>query len=99
MGGVAAVAGRALASSDVSEAGGGSTGQPSQSVASNSKVSDSGQASAQAAQQTVQVIFQGPVYGGQAGVDELVRHISQAVTERDVNLVAYTTVRQPSTRA
>jgi len=49
--------------------------------------------------QTVQVIFQGPVYGGQAGVDELVRHISTAVMERDVNLVAYTVVRQPATRA
>ena len=59
----------------------------------------SGETSAQPPQQTVQVIFQGPVYGGQAGVDELVRHISQAVTERDVNLVAYTTVRQPATRA
>jgi hypothetical protein len=47
----------------------------------------------------VQVIFQGPVYGGQAGVDELVRHISKAVMERDVNLVAYTVVRQPATRA
>jgi hypothetical protein len=46
----------------------------------------------------VQVVFQGPVYGGQAGVDELVRHITQAVTERDVNLVAYTVVRQPTTR-
>jgi len=51
------------------------------------------------AQTTVQVIFQGPVYGGQAGIDELVRHISRAVTERDVNLVAYTVVRQPATRA
>jgi len=52
-----------------------------------------------APQKTVQIIFQGPVYGGQAGIDELVRHISEAVTERDVNLVAYTVVRQPATRA
>jgi len=28
-----------------------------------------------------------------------VRHISEAVTDRDVNLVAYTVVRQPATRA
>ncbi len=49
--------------------------------------------------QTIQVIFQGPVYGGQAGLDELVQHISTAVIERDVNLVAYTVVRQPATRA
>jgi hypothetical protein len=28
-----------------------------------------------------------------------VHHVSQAVTERDVNLVAYTVVRQPATRA
>ena len=39
------------------------------------------------------------IYGGQAGIDELVRDVSQAVTERDVNLVAYTVVRQPATRA
>ncbi len=99
VGGAVAVAGRALAASDVSEAGGGSTGQQSKSAASNSTVSGSSQTTAQATQQTVQVIFQGPVYGGQAGVDELVRHISQAVMDRDVNLVAYTTVRQPATRA
>ena len=50
-------------------------------------------------QQTVQIIFQGPVYGGQAGIDQLVRDVSEAVTERDVNLVAYTVVRQPAVRA
>jgi hypothetical protein len=93
VGGAAAVAGRALAASDVSEAKNSSTGQQSESTASRATVPGSGKATAQAAQQTVQVIFQGPVYGGQAGVDELVRHISQAVTDRDVNLVAYTTVR------
>jgi hypothetical protein len=48
---------------------------------------------------SVQIIFQGPVYGGQAGIDELTRAISQAVIERDVNLTAYTVVRQPATRA
>jgi len=50
-------------------------------------------------QATFQVIFQGPVYGGDAGINELVRKISEAVTERDVNLVSYTTVRQAATRA
>lgn len=98
VGGVAAVAGRALAGPDVREAEQGSTVRRPGSVAPDLIVSGSGRQAAQQ-QQTVQVIFQGPVYGGQAGVDELVRHISQAVTERDVNLVAYTTVRQPATRA
>jgi len=37
---------------------------------------------------TVQIYFQGPVYGGQAGIDELVRDISDAVQNRDLNLVA-----------
>jgi hypothetical protein len=50
-------------------------------------------------QPTVQIIFQGPVYGGQAGIDQLVQDISQAVQERDVNLTAYTVVRQPARRA
>jgi hypothetical protein len=50
-------------------------------------------------QQTLQVIFQGPVYGGQAGIDELARKLSEAVRERDVNLTAYTVIRQPATRA
>ena len=97
VGGTATVVGRALAGPDVREAEQGSTARQPGSVAPDLIVFGSGQQAAQ--QQTVQVIFQGPVYGGQAGVDELVRHISQAVTERDVNLVAYTTVRQPATRA
>lgn len=97
VGGAAAVAGRALAAPEVREAESGSTVRRPESVAPELIVS--GGTAAQPPQQTVQVIFQGPVYGGQAGVDELVRHISQAVTERDVNLVAYTTVRQPATRA
>ena len=99
VGGAAALAGRALAAPDVREAEQGSTVRRPGSVAPDLIVSGSGQQAAQAPQQTVQVIFQGPVYGGQAGIDEMVRHISQAVTERDVNLVAYTTVRQPATRA
>jgi hypothetical protein len=100
VGGAAALAGRALA-------GGVSGGSAS---SSNSQGSAAGQTSAAASpqtsasqaaseQKTVQVIFQGPVYGGQAGIDELVRQISRAVTDRDVNLVAYTVVRQPATRA
>ena len=98
VGGAAALAGRALAAPDVREAEQGSTVRQPGSVAPDLIVSGSGQQAAPP-QQTVQVIFQGPVYGGQAGIDEMVRHISQAVTERDVNLVAYTTVRQPATRA
>jgi hypothetical protein len=34
------------------------------------------------------VIFQGPVYGGRAGVQELVQHISYAVERLDAHLVA-----------
>jgi hypothetical protein len=87
VGGAAALAGRA------------SVRRPGE-VAPAAIVSGRGVSSTEASQQTtVQVIFQGPVYGGQAGIDELVRHVSQAVTERDVNLTAYTVVRQPATRA
>ena len=100
-GGAAALAGRALAAPDVREAQSGATVREPGAVAPGLIVSGQGSKSSQAAsaQKTVQVVFQGPVYGGQAGIDELVRHISQAVTERDVNLVAYTVVRQPATRA
>jgi hypothetical protein len=99
VGGAASVAGRALAAPDVREAQGGLEVRQPGSVAPDAIVSNRGGAAANSPQQTVQVIFQGPVYGGQAGIDEMVRQISQAVTERDVNLVAYTSVRQPATRA
>jgi hypothetical protein len=100
VGGAAALAGRALAGPDVSEAAQGATARRPGEVAPSWIVSGKQETpESQAAQKTVQVIFQGPVYGGQAGIDELVRHISQAVTERDVNLVAYTVVRQPVIKA
>lgn len=99
VGGAAALAGRALAGPDVREGEQGTTVRRPGRVAPDLIVSGSAQQATAAPQPTVQVIFQGPVYGGQAGIDEMVRHISQAVTERDVNLVAYTTVRQPATRA
>jgi hypothetical protein len=99
VGGAAAVAGRALAAPDVRESERGQEVRRPGSDAPDAIVSNRGGAAANSPQQTVQVIFQGPVYGGQAGIDEMVRHISRAVTERDVNLVAYTTVRQPVTRA
>lgn len=100
VGGAAGLATQALS-------GGASGGTPSHKTASTSSSSGSKSSAAKTTSsqsaspnsQTVQVIFQGPVYGGQAGVDELVRHISTAVMERDVNLVAYTVVRQPATRA
>jgi hypothetical protein len=102
VGGAAALAGRALAGAE-----GGGTGSQAASGSSagqapssqTSKQAGSAQAQGASGQKTVQIVFQGPVYGGQAGIDELVRHISRAVTERDVNLVAYTVVRQPATRA
>ena len=101
VGGAAALAGRALAGADVREAERGVSVRQPGAVAPELIVSGQGlkTSAAAPAQKTVQVIFQGPVYGGQAGIDELVRHISEAVTERDVNLVAYTVVRQPATRA
>lgn len=101
VGGAAGLATQALGA-------GTSGGSPSHKTASSSKSTGSSSSSAKKTSsstgssqnpQAVQVIFQGPVYGGQAGVDELVRHISTAVIERDVNLVAYTVVRQPATRA
>jgi len=101
IGGAAAVAGRALAGPDIREGERGATVRSPEGVAPELIVSGGSRGSPQAssAQPTLQVIFQGPVYGGQAGIDELVRHISQAVSDRDVNLVAYTVVRQPTTRA
>src|SRR5579863_7013860 len=100
VGGAAALAGRAIATPSASSSGGTLPAGGSQrgSSASNKSKTAPGSAAASAAQNPVQIIFQGPVYGGQAGVDELVRHITQAVTERDVNLVAYTVVRQPAVR-
>ncbi|HEV2349013.1 MAG TPA: hypothetical protein VG028_04105 [Terriglobia bacterium] len=99
VGGAAALAGRAIAT-PAGTRGGSSAGGGAPGGLSAAKGSPTGQSSATApaAQNPVQVIFQGPVYGGQAGIDELVRHITQAVTERDVNLVAYTVVRQPTVR-
>jgi len=101
VGGAAGLATKALSGASSS----GSTSQKTSSssgtgssASSTTRATSSAQSAAQK-QQTVQVIFQGPVYGGQAGVDELVRHISTAVIERDVNLVAYTVVRQPAPRA
>ena len=97
VGGAAGLASQAL--------GTGSSGSTSSSnsASKTSKTSastkSSGSAASSSQQQTVQIIFQGPIYGGQAGIDQLTREISRAVQERDVNLVAYTTVRQPATRA
>jgi tetratricopeptide (TPR) repeat protein len=99
VGGAAALAGRALAGPDVREGEQGAVARRPGEVAPELIVSGQGQPAATAPERTIQIIFQGPVYGGQAGIDELVRHISQAVSERDVNLVAYTVVRQPATRA
>lgn len=100
VGGGAALAGRALAgmessTSTSSAAGTSRTTQSSKTASSGSASTSSG---GSASQKPVQIIFQGPVYGGQAGIDELVRHITEAVVDRDVNLVAYTVVRQPTPR-
>ncbi len=89
VGGTAALAGRALAGADVREAEAGATVRRPGEVAPELIVSGNGQQGSQAAsRQTVQVIIQGPVYGGQAGLDELVEHINQAVGQRDMQLTA-----------
>lgn len=100
VGGAAALAGRAIATPAGSAVRGSTTtGRPQDNTGNSGNSGSQQNASGNfAAQHPVQIIFQGPVYGGQAGIDELVRHISQAVTERDVNLVAYTVVRQPTLR-
>lgn len=98
VGGAASLAGRALNSTQQG-AGTGSQGQPGALPESSERQSKSASSRAVSEQKTVQIVFQGPVYGGQAGIDELVRHISRAVIERDANLTAYTTVRQTATRA
>ena len=91
---------RAIAGTETTTASAGSTTGRSPGGSTKTSVAGSaaGASGQSAAQKPVQIIFQGPVYGGQAGIDELVRHITQAVTERDVNLVAYTVVRQPTVR-
>ncbi len=98
VGGAAALAGRALATPPAAGSASRQSAPKSGGSISGNSASSQSSAASSAAQSPVQVIFQGPVYGGQAGIDELVRHISQAVTERDVNLVAYTVVRQPTPR-
>jgi hypothetical protein len=100
VGGAAGLATKALSGAGSSASTSQKTSSSSASTSSQSSAANTtGSQSGAQNSQTVQVIFQGPVYGGQAGVDELVRHISTAVMERDVNLVAYTVVRQPATRA
>jgi len=47
----------------------------------------------------VQIIFQGPVFGGDAGINELVSKVSAAVTQRDLGLQSYTAVRKVTRRA
>lgn len=99
VGGAAALAGRALAGSGGQSASSGSAPSSGTSAGASRTSSSRSSTSGSSGQRTVQVIFQGPIYGGQAGIDELTRKISQAVVERDVNLTAYTVVRQPATRA
>jgi len=99
VGGAAALAGRAIASPAAGTTGSPTTaGSRSGTSTGSNSTSQQSSSGSSAVQNPVQVIFQGPVYGGQAGIDELVRQISQAVPERDVNLVAYTVVRQPTLR-
>jgi hypothetical protein len=97
VGGAAELASSALAGG--SSASKGASSSKAKSSQSSTKTPSSSSKTASPNQQTVQIIFQGPIYGGQAGIDQLTQEISRAVQERDVNLVAYTTVRQPATRA
>ncbi len=89
IGGAAALAGRALAGPDVREAAGGATVRQPGAVAPDYIISGQGANAAPTnPQPTLQVIFQGPVYGGQRGIDELVNAINQAVDQRGTHLVA-----------
>lgn len=101
VGGAASLAGRALAGADASSASGNASSatRPSSTATAAGASASAASSASSGSARPLQVIFQGPVYGGQSGIDELVRHISQAVTQRDVNLVAYTVVRQPAPRA
>ncbi len=76
-----------------------SSSSSSQTSSSSTSTKAASSTAASQPQPTVQIVFQGPIYGGQAGIDQLTQEISRAVQERDVNLVAYTTVRQPAKRA
>lgn len=71
VGGAAALAGRAIAGSETSASSAAASTARSQSGASKSSNAGNtpGTAGLSAAQQPVQIIFQGPVYGGQAGID------------------------------
>ncbi len=89
VGGAAALAGRALAAPEVREAERGAVVRRPGEVAPELIVSGPAAQALQAPPQpTVQVIIQGPIYGGQAGLDELVEHINQAVGQRDMQLTA-----------
>jgi hypothetical protein len=99
VGGAAALAGRALAGGAGGNSAGASAGQNPSSSAAGAPTAASAASSAQPSGTRVQVIFQGPIYGGQAGLDELMNHISQAVQQRDYSMQSYTGVRKTVTRA
>ncbi len=88
IGGAAALAGRALAGPDVREAEQGATVRQPGAVAPDYLISGKSSSAPASSQPALQVIFQGPVYGGQRGIDELVNAINQAVDQRGKKLVA-----------
>jgi hypothetical protein len=69
----------------------GGTAAPSRALAPGAAGAAAAALAAQAPRPTVIHIhneFKGPIYGGQQGLDELMRHMTRAVTTRDVRLVA-----------
>lgn len=88
IGGAAALAGRALAGPDVREAEQGAAVRQPGAVAPDYIISGKNSSPPASSPPTLQVIFQGPVYGGQRGIDELVDAINQAVDQRGKKLVA-----------
>jgi hypothetical protein len=69
----------------------GGTAAPSRALAPGAAGAAAAARAAQAPQPVVIHInneFKGPIYGGQQGLDELMRHMTRAVTTRDVRLVA-----------
>ncbi len=88
VGGVAAVAGRFIAPSQSSSTA--SSGSAAAASSGTAASSDSTAAGVQQ-QQVLNISFSGPVYGGQAGIDQLCAAISDAVNTRNTKLTATNT--------
>ena len=94
VGGAASLAGRAIAGSMGGEGGGGAgnsygggRGGVEEAPAYGSQLAP-GASGSSVARSGVTVIFQGPVYGGQQGLNELANHISRGVEQGTISMKA-----------